>query len=148
LGDDRDRDRDRMRAKAGDDRERVLRQLGDRVRETGELTPSWGIEIAERYYMQRADLLPEPLDPGSEDTVLEQLRLGPSWNYADPEEVAAERERVLGALRALAKEGKVQSSSPTIRDRPPRTASRLSTCARSDRVAPSSALVPPTRPTE
>ena len=108
LGDDRDRDRDRMRAKAGDDRARVLRPLGDRVRETGELTPSWGIRIAERYYTQRADLLPEPLDPGSEDTLLEQLRLGPSWNYADPEEVAAERERVLGALRALAKEGKVQ----------------------------------------
>ena len=58
--------------------------------------------------MQGAHLLAEPLDPGLADTRLEQLRLGLSWNYADPEEVAAERERVLGALRALAKEGWVQ----------------------------------------
>jgi hypothetical protein len=53
VGDDQDRDRDRMRAKAGDGRARVLRPLGDRVRETGELTPTWGIRISERYYMQR-----------------------------------------------------------------------------------------------
>ena len=100
LGDDRDRDRDRdrMRANAGADRRRVLSSIAARGRETGELTSSWGIKVSEQREVRRADLLPEPLDPGLGEVLIEQLRLGPSWTYADDTELADERKRVMAAL--------------------------------------------------
>lgn len=111
-GHDRDRDRNRMRANAGADRRRILEPIAADVRATGELTPRWGLKIAAQPELQRADLLPEPLDPGSDDAVLDQLRLGPSWRYDDPLEVAAERKRVMAALRTLGDEGKLQFIEP------------------------------------
>jgi hypothetical protein len=77
------------------------------------MAPSWGIAIAdEGYYSGRSDLLAEPLDPARHDAILNALRLGLSWIYADPDELAAERAEAPAIFRALAAEGKIQMVEP------------------------------------
>jgi len=99
----------RKRADAGSDRTRVLQTINNRIRETGELTPGWGIEIVRgveaKKYLRRVVPLPEPFDPGADDAVLTALRLTASL---DGPEVESDRERVAAVLDHLEREGKVQ----------------------------------------
>ena len=102
-----------MRADRGAGREGVLKPLADRVATTSNLTPGWEIAIAsEGFYSSRSAWLPEPLDSADDDGILRALRLGPSWNYTDPNEITAERTAALATFRALAEEGKIQLLEP------------------------------------